>query len=87
MEYKDAITKLLSLYGEDIVKDNFLLFSILSDYLGSSIYSKKLLSIFFEVNKRLNLYSLFKEHSLIEARNILSSDFKIIIIIVILKSL
>lgn len=76
MEYKDAITKLLSLYGEDIVKDNFLLFSILSDYLGSSIYSKKLLSIFFEVNKRLNLYSLFKEHSLIEARNILSSDFK-----------
>lgn len=76
MEYKDGIRKLISLYGEDILKDHFLSFSILSDYLGSSIYSKKLLFIFYEVNKRYDLYSLFKNHNLLEARTILTCDFK-----------
>ncbi len=76
MEYKDAIRKLISLYGEEILKDHFLSFSILSDYIGSSIYSKKLLFIFAEVNKKHDLYSLFKNHKLLEARNILTSDFK-----------
>ncbi len=76
MEYTDAIKKLISLYGEDILKDHFLSFSILSDYLGSSIYSNKLLLIFDEANKRLDLYTLFKEHNLEESRDILSNDFK-----------
>lgn len=76
MEYTDAVKKLISLYGEDILKDHFLSFSILSDYLGSSIYSNKLLLIFDEANKRLDLYTLFKEHNLEESRDILSNDFK-----------
>ncbi len=76
MEYTDAIKKLISLYGEDILKDHFLSFSILSDYLGSSIYSNKLLLIFDEANKRLDLYTLFKEHNLEESKDILSNDFK-----------
>ena len=75
MEYRDAVQKVINTYGKDIIDNHFCFYNIVSDYVGSSIYSKSLASLSFKINKILDLRSIVLNNSVEEANDYLSKCY------------
>ena len=76
MEYSIAIEKLINSYKLDILDNTFLSRSILLDYIGNSIYDKKLVDVFYYINKTNNIKNIFINSSLHEGRKILEGIYQ-----------
>ena len=74
IEYKQAFMEALK--KKRIIQNPFLLHSFISDLIANDIQFNKLLKIFFEVNKIINICDLFKNNSLNDSKKILNDIYK-----------
>ena len=75
MSFEEALNKIIDDYGFEILKDTFRTYSLISDYVGSSIYDSRLAKLFECVYYCFNLYELFKEKGLSDARKFLEKKY------------
>ena len=64
MIYKEAINKLINEHDSNILDNSFLSYSILSDYVGSSLYDKGLVNSFYVISKKYNIFIVLKSDGL-----------------------
>jgi len=76
MNYKETIEKLFNNNGSNILNEYFRANSLLLDYVGSSIYDKRLVEVILMVYKIVDVYLLFKVKGLDDARNTLQEMYK-----------
>ena len=76
MTLEEAIRIFIDKYGKDRLEDCRYAFCVLSDLVKENRYERKVLGIYYEVSKCMDLISLFEGKGVIEARKELSQKYK-----------
>ena len=73
MRYQDAFNDVVKRYGLDYLNETFLVHSLLSDLIGSSLDDIGLVNAYYSLNKQLPLYSFIQNKTLAESKTYIKS--------------
>lgn len=74
MNYSEAFLKLIDLYGLEILDNNFLLSSFISDYIKNSPKEERLLEAYLLLNKDNHIYQNIRDCPLDESEKIIKEE-------------
>ena len=75
MDYNTAMGKVLNTYGVRILTNPFLVRSLLSDFVGSSLEGRRKIDLLFELTFHCDIVGVFQRNGLLLGRKALEKEY------------